>query len=142
MKEFGPKLLFPQRGEIWLVRLDPTEGAEIRKTRPVVVISSDAIAALRLKLVVPLTGWQPKFARSPWLVRVQPDSINGLDKEDAADTLQTRCVSVERFLERKGRIAAATLKEVLAALAIVTEMDEEDAADCGPLDGADRPAPL
>ena len=31
-----------KRGEIWLVNLDPTIGAEIRKTRPVVVISSDA----------------------------------------------------------------------------------------------------
>jgi len=29
------------RGEVWLVNLDPTIGAEIRKTRPVVVVSSD-----------------------------------------------------------------------------------------------------
>jgi len=39
------------RGEIWKVNLDPDIGAEIRKTRPVVVVSSDAIGALPIRLV-------------------------------------------------------------------------------------------
>lgn len=30
-----------KRGDIWLARLDPAEGDEIRKTRPVVVIQND-----------------------------------------------------------------------------------------------------
>jgi mRNA interferase MazF len=34
------------RGDVWKVNLDPTIGAEIRKTRPVVVISSDAVGVL------------------------------------------------------------------------------------------------
>lgn len=42
----------PKRGEIWLVNLEPTIGAEIRKTRPAVVVSSDFIGKLPLKLVV------------------------------------------------------------------------------------------
>lgn len=37
------------RGEIWLVNLDPTIGAEIHKTRPVVIVSSDAIGALPIR---------------------------------------------------------------------------------------------
>jgi hypothetical protein len=28
-----------RRGEVWLVNLDPTIGAEIKKTRPVVVVN-------------------------------------------------------------------------------------------------------
>ncbi|TAH51219.1 MAG: type II toxin-antitoxin system PemK/MazF family toxin [Chloroflexota bacterium] len=28
-----------QRGEIWLVNLDPTIGAEIKKTRPALIVS-------------------------------------------------------------------------------------------------------
>jgi mRNA interferase MazF len=40
------------RGEIWSVNLDPTIGAEIRKTRPVVVISSDAVGVLPIKSVM------------------------------------------------------------------------------------------
>ncbi len=46
------------RGEIWKVSLDPTVGAEIRKTRPVVVVSSDAVGVLPIKLVAPLTEWK------------------------------------------------------------------------------------
>ena len=51
-----------RRGEIWLVRLDPTLGAEIRKTRPVVVVNSDAIGVLPIRLVAPLTEWKDYFA--------------------------------------------------------------------------------
>jgi mRNA interferase MazF len=47
--------MLPKRGEIWLVNLDPTVGAEIQKTRPAIVISSDCIGKLFLKLVVPIT---------------------------------------------------------------------------------------
>src|SRR5437870_8071190 len=31
----------PRRGEVWAVALDPTVGAEIRKTRPAVVVQND-----------------------------------------------------------------------------------------------------
>ena len=37
-----------QRGEIWLINLDPTIGAEIKKTRPAVIVSDDAIGILPL----------------------------------------------------------------------------------------------
>ena len=45
------------RGEVWWVRFDPTEGNEVNKTRPAIVISNDA-ANLRIgrALVVPLTN--------------------------------------------------------------------------------------
>jgi len=45
----------PNRSEIWLVNLDPTLGSEIRKIRPVVVISSDSIGKLPIKLIAPIT---------------------------------------------------------------------------------------
>ena len=66
--------MLPKRGEIWLVNLDPTVGAEIQKrlapvgfpdaksetrqTRPAIIISSDYIGKLPLKLVVPITDWK------------------------------------------------------------------------------------
>jgi len=49
----SPEPSTPQRGEIWLVNFDPTIGAEIRKTRPAVVVSSDAVGRLPIKLVAP-----------------------------------------------------------------------------------------
>ncbi|MDB9317343.1 type II toxin-antitoxin system PemK/MazF family toxin [Nodularia spumigena] len=41
----------PKRGEIWLVNFDPTVGAEIKKVRPAVVISSDSVGKLPIKLI-------------------------------------------------------------------------------------------
>ena len=35
----------PSKGEVWLVNLDPTLGDEIRKMRPVIVVSRDALAS-------------------------------------------------------------------------------------------------
>ncbi len=46
----------PKRGEVWWVSLDPTRGAEMQKTRPAVVLSSNRLGRLPLRLVVPLTG--------------------------------------------------------------------------------------
>jgi mRNA-degrading endonuclease toxin of MazEF toxin-antitoxin module len=46
-----------RRGEIWLINLDPTVGAEIMKTRPAVIVSDDAIGVLLLKVIVPITDW-------------------------------------------------------------------------------------
>ena len=80
------------RGEIWLVNLDPTIGDEIRKVRPAIIVNRDALTVLSLRIVVPLTGWQERFNDSDWLVRVDPDSSNGLDKVSAADAFQVRSV--------------------------------------------------
>jgi mRNA-degrading endonuclease toxin of MazEF toxin-antitoxin module len=46
------------KGEIWQVSFDPTIGDEIRKTRPAVIISSDAVGILNLRVVAPLTAWR------------------------------------------------------------------------------------
>ncbi len=36
-----------KRGEIWLINLDPTISAEIKKTRPALIVNSDAVAFCR-----------------------------------------------------------------------------------------------
>ena len=50
-----------RKGEIWLINLDPTIGAEIRKTRPAVIVSEDAISILPLRVIVPLTDWKERY---------------------------------------------------------------------------------
>lgn len=44
-----------KQNEIWLINLEPTIGAEIRKTRPAVIINDDALGKLPLKIIVPVT---------------------------------------------------------------------------------------
>lgn len=68
----------PKRGEIWLVNLDPTIGAEIKKTRPSIIISSNALGKLPLKLVVPVTDWKEYFASNLWHIYVEATDTTGL----------------------------------------------------------------
>ncbi|HWB86912.1 MAG TPA: type II toxin-antitoxin system PemK/MazF family toxin [Bryobacteraceae bacterium] len=112
----------PKRGEVWYVDFDPTKGAEIQKRRPAVVISSDAVGKLPVKLVVPITNWNPAFETNIWHVRLDPSPQNGLKKSSAADALQVRSVSVDRFLERWGRITQQQLEEIVQAIAAVIEL--------------------
>ncbi|MFQ5629746.1 MAG: type II toxin-antitoxin system PemK/MazF family toxin [bacterium] len=109
------------RGEIWLVNLDPTIGAEIRKTRPVVVVSSDAIGVLPIKLAAPLTEWKSYLDKNAWHVKIEPDSINGLQKTSAIDTLQLRGVDTQRFVRKIGNVSPGVMESVVAAIKIVIE---------------------
>ncbi len=111
------------RGEIWQVNLDPTVGAEIQKTRPVVVISSDAVGVLPIKLVAPLTEWKDYLARNIWHVKVTPDSMNGLTKASAVDTLQLRGVDTQRFIQRLGKVSPSVMRSIVAAIAAVIEYE-------------------
>ena len=70
----------PDRGEIWQVCFDPSVGDEIRKSRPAVVISSSALAKLRLRIVVPITGWSSRSQSIPWHYHLRADSVTGLGK--------------------------------------------------------------
>ena len=99
--------------------LDPTVGAEMRKTRPVIVVSDDAIGRLPLKVVVPVTDWSDRYAHAPWMIRLNASASSGLTKPSAADCFQLRSVSDARFLKRIGRLDAATMDGVRTAMAIV-----------------------
>jgi mRNA interferase MazF len=111
----------PKRGEIWLVNFDPTIGAEIKKTRPAVIVSSDAVGRLPIKLVAPLTDWKTYYTSNIWHVRIDPDSINGLAKTSAVDALQLRGMDQQRFVRRLGQISEETLEEITLAIAAVIE---------------------
>ena len=54
-----------RRGDVVLVNLDPTVGVEIKKTRPAIVLSNDAINQYsQLAVIVPLTKTQPASRRA------------------------------------------------------------------------------
>ena len=115
--------ILPLRSEIWLVNLNPTIGSEIRKTRPVVVISVDSIGKLPLKLIAPVTDWKPHFELNPWQVRVEPDDNNGLTKTSAIDVLQLRGVDLQRFGRKLGILPAEIMREINLAIALIIDFD-------------------
>ena len=111
----------PKRGEIWLVNFNPVKGREISKTRPALVISSDGVGKLPLKIVAPLTAWKDKFTHNFWHIRIDPDPLNHLDQIDAVDTFQIRSISVTRFIKKKGNATAEIMEEVAASVAALVE---------------------
>lgn len=110
------------RGEIWLVNLEPTVDSEIRKTRPCVIVNDDAIGVLPLKVIIPITDWKESFNIRPWMVRLDPDSENGLVKISAADTFQIRSVAESRLTRKIGLINENNLVSIEQALAIVLKI--------------------
>ena len=112
-----------RRGEVRLINLDPTVGAEIKKTRPAVIVNDDAIGILPLKVIVPITEWKERYAIAPWMVWLEPDPENGLDKPSAADAFQVRSVAQERFVRRLGKLSDTAMQEITKALAIVLSIE-------------------
>jgi mRNA interferase MazF len=108
----------PKRGDIWLVDFDPVLGAEIRKIRPAVVISVDAVGRLPLRMVVPVTDWKPQCAAYPWFVELPAAPANGLAKDSGADAFQTKSFSLARLVRRLGEVTAAQLDDIAAAIAL------------------------
>jgi mRNA interferase MazF len=108
-----------RKGEVWLFNLDPTIGAEIRKTRPAIIVSEDAIQVLPLRVIVPLTDWKDHYNIAPWMVSILPEPQNGLVKHSAADAFQIRSVSRERFVQQLGSLNNDQVKQILKAIQIV-----------------------
>ena len=89
-----------KQNEIWLINLDPTIGAEIKKTRPAVIVNDNAPGKLPLKIIAPITDWKENYTIAPWMIRVVPDNENGLRKLSSVDCFQIRSVSHERFVKK------------------------------------------
>ena len=111
----------PKREEVWLVNLNPTRGQEIRKTRPVIVVSSDLFSQISVRIAIPVTSWQEKFGDRPFMIKIPADSQTGLDKMSAGNVLQIRSLSTERFIKRLGSVTPAIMHELLATLAVCTD---------------------
>ncbi|HEX3034372.1 MAG TPA: type II toxin-antitoxin system PemK/MazF family toxin [Thermodesulfobacteriota bacterium] len=105
--------------EIWLINLDPTIGAELKKTRPCVILSNNAIGVLPLKVIVPITDYKPRYDKVSWMVKVSPNSMNNLDKASVIDLFQVRSVAKERLVKKIGEISDEELEQCRKALETV-----------------------
>jgi len=81
-----------RRGSVWWVDLDPTRGAEIRKSRPSVVISADGLNRVRRTVVVvPLsTGPAPRPPLAVAVPSAGESSVAVCDQVRAVDRARLR----------------------------------------------------
>jgi len=110
------------QGSIWLINLDPTIGAEIKKTRPCIILGSNKIGKLPLKIIAPLTDFKEHYGSIPWMVTIKPNGKNGLSKASVIDTFQVRSLSQDRLVKKIGEVEKATLAECKIALDVVFEV--------------------
>lgn len=97
------------RFEVYLVRLNPTEGREIRKTRPCLIISPDEMNRyIETVIIAPMTTRGRQY---PTRIPVRFQRKNGQIVLD-----QIRTVDKTRLLKRLGAIDEATAQKVLAVL--------------------------
>jgi mRNA interferase MazF len=97
------------RGDVHLVRLDPTLGSEIQKTRPCLVVSPDELNEhLRTVIVAPMTTAGRTY---PWRVPCRFQRRSGFVALD-----QLRTVDAERLVRRLGRLEAQSVTVVLQRL--------------------------
>ena len=96
-----------KRGEVYWAQLDPTIGAEIQKTRPVVVMSNSSInKARRTVVVVPLSTSAPVI-----------QYINvGLTGGNTARCDHIRAIDKSRLGKKIGILAINDMDAILDAL--------------------------
>jgi mRNA interferase MazF len=106
----------PQRGEIWWVRLDPTIGAEIKKSRPCLVVSTNIVNERRRTVVVIPLSSSPQPS-PPLLMPVVCDGRNAVAVVD-----QIRAVSKERLDRRIGLVSNEEMGAIETGLRQILEL--------------------
>ncbi|MFQ5795160.1 MAG: type II toxin-antitoxin system PemK/MazF family toxin [Candidatus Bipolaricaulia bacterium] len=114
-------MAYPKRGSVYLVNFDPTIGAEIKKTRPAVIISNDiANRYSPIVIVAAMTGRaEPRFDEVP----VAPPE-GGLTQEAVIVPNQIRSVDKRRLVRRLGRLSEETIRRLDVALRITLGLVE------------------
>lgn len=97
------------RGEVWLTRLEPTEGREIRKTRPSLIISPPELHDyLDVAIVAPMTTGS---RQAPYRLPIRFSGKQGYILLD-----QIRTVDKGRLIRKLGGIGPRELLATLGAL--------------------------
>lgn len=111
-----------KRGDVYLARLDPTESSEQAGTRPVIIVSRDAInASSPVVVVVPCTTFHPNRRLFPNHVHLRsPDG--GLRADSIALGEQVRAIAKQRLLDRWGALSKPALNSVDRALLITLDL--------------------
>ena len=97
------------RGHIYIADLEPVRGSEQGRTRPVVILSNDAINATSPVITIaPLTSASnvPRLYRTDVLVAA---SEAGLSVDSVVMLSQIRTIAKSRITKELGELSAATM---------------------------------
>jgi len=113
----GKEVVPPRRGEIYVVRFDPTVGAEIRKTRPAVILQNDiANCWSPVTIVAALTS---QFSEPLYPAQVLiPRGGGGLPVDPVVLLNQIRTMDKRHLVRKVGSLKPDAMAEVDRALGI------------------------
>ena len=106
-----------QRGQICWVRLNPTVGAEIQKTRSCLIVQNDTMNQYGLLTVI--IPFRPGSKQASYVVNITASDSNGLDQNRFLDVAQIRSVDGQRILGLQGVLEERYWAEIQAALNFV-----------------------
>lgn len=110
------------RGEVYLVRFDPTVGSKIKKTRPAIIIQNDT--ANRFSPVTIVAAITSKFDDKLYPTEVLISAGEAGLKQDSVIVLdQIRIIDKARIVKKIGKVSAFTLKRADIALKISVGLD-------------------
>lgn len=113
---------FPKRGDIWLVALDPALGAEIRKTRPALIISNNINNQYSQTItILPITDKGQKIYP---VESVLSEQTSGLSKVSKIKCQQIRTIDKQRLVKKMGAIEDQEWKDIQKALLIHLGINE------------------
>lgn len=105
-----------KRGEVWWVNFEPSVGGEIRKQRPVIIVSNDAANKFLNRVqVVPLTTSVDRLYPSEAYV-----ILKGRQLKAMADQITT--VSKKRLINRDGAVTSEDMQAVVRAISIQLDL--------------------
>jgi mRNA interferase MazF len=111
-----------QRGDVFEANLNPTKGSEQGGTRPVLVISRDAInRSSPVVIIVPFTDAANKTTIYPSHARFSAGT-GGLTLDSLAICEQVRAISKTRLVSLKGKLNRSQIASVEAALKIALDL--------------------
>lgn len=112
-----PKVTFPRRGEVYLVTFDETLGAEIKKTRPALILQNDI--SNRYSPITIVAAITSQFDEPPYPtdVIVRPPE-GGLKTDSVVQLNQIRSIDRRRLVKRLGKIKPETMERVEQAFLI------------------------
>lgn len=112
----------PQQGEIWIADCFPHVGSEIKKKRPVLILSNEVMHTTRLRIIVPLRSARPEHRNLSFLVPVPPSIITNLHTPSSADCIQVKSFDILRFHHYVGKVHHVVLQEIQIMLEMVTKL--------------------
>ncbi len=103
-----------KRFEIYLVKLNPTVGSEIQKTRPCIIISPNEMNVLKTVIVAPMTSKGFDFVFRPKIKFEKKDGLVLLD--------QIRTVDKTRLVKKLGIVDKKTSQDISKMLVRMFEL--------------------